>query len=416
MSSDCHRPVLSVGERRGDAALLIAAALISVSEGALFVGLPFLTLHLDGTASQVGLVGGLMKLAYVVGLLGTRRGSARFEMRSVAFLGCAGLAASAAMLAGASTYRLVLYGAAAYGLATSLFWPPIVGLLSVGLHGMALNRRLGRFNFAWSAGMLIGPAIGGVLFTLAPRWPFVFVAGCNLLAGVLVFSVAARKPRAAPAPPARELPGETGERTESIDRPGTFLRMARVALLMGYVVTGLLRYQLPILARDMRISEATFGLIGACLSASLVAAFVVLGRLGTWHNRKVLLWAGQVLMAACLLVPVVASAAWQLVACMLVVGPGIGLSYASHLFYRTSSGSDRAEGMTAHEVLLSVGFLLGAFGGGLVAEWTGNRWLYLVGTAVVLLGVAIQMALWWGGRNGVESGSRRARRVLEQGS
>ena len=99
MSSDCHRPVMSIPERRAEGALLISAALISVSEGALFVGLPFLTLHLDGTASQVGLVGGLMKLAYVVGLLGTRRGSARFEMRSVAVMSSSGLPSNSSRLA-----------------------------------------------------------------------------------------------------------------------------------------------------------------------------------------------------------------------------------------------------------------------------------------------------------------------------
>ena len=49
--------------------------------------------------------------------------------------------------------------------------------------------------------------------------------------------------------------------------------------------------------------------------------------------------------------------------------------------------------MTRHEVLLSIGFLLGAYGGGLIADYNGNRALYAVAFAVILTGVAIQVGM-----------------------
>lgn len=374
--------------------LLVASALISVSEGALFIGLPFLVIHFGGTPQQVGLVGAVNKVLYVAGLLGARRVGKRFNLFASSAVGCIGLAVSALGISRSCDFAGVLFWSAGYGLATALFWPPVVGLLSRGLHSAALNRRLGRFNLAWSGGMLMGPWIGGLLFESGPAMPFCFAAVCNAGAALLVVVASGRSSPRQDAPIQSNKGAEPPPVAHMDGDHATYLRMARVALISGYMVIGVLRYQLPNLAVEMRISEATFGLIGTALSASLTAAFLWLGRYSNWHYRRFLLWASQLVLAGALLIPLGASHAWQLTICVLFAGQAIGLSYTSHLFYRTSQGDDRARGMAMHEVVLSIGFFVGAFGGGLVADLTDNRLVYPVIAAAILVGVAIQFGLW----------------------
>ena len=396
---------------------MLAAALVSIADGALMVGLPFLTLSLGGSPSQVGLVGGLPRLLYVIGLLLGRPLLDRFDLRLIAVCGCLGLGATTLAMPTASSLGPLFVAVALYGVATSLFWPPLVGLLFAGYRGRSLNRRLGQFNMAWSGGMVAGPWLGGELYTRAFGLPFWAAAVMFALAalGILFFL---RYSIRAPASLSLSTDEAQTSATHAPDeRTRVFHRMARLALISSYLVLGLLRYQLPNLSQELEINEATFGRIGTVLSLSLAVAFFLLGRASGWHYRAWLLWLGQAVMAGSLLILLLAASAWHLTICVLIAGQGIGLMYTSHLFYGSSAGSNRARVMTMHEVLLSIGFLLGAYGGGLIADATGNRALYGVACGAILIGVAAQVGVWLlaTGRSGSGGapGGRRAAPEIE---
>ncbi|UCG31843.1 MAG: hypothetical protein JSU68_09270 [Phycisphaerales bacterium] len=397
------------GAGQSAAPLLLASFLVSQADGALMVGLPYLSLSMGGTASQVGLVGGLMRLCYVIGLLTGRHLLDRAALGWIAVCGCCGLAATTLVMPSMPTLGPLFGVVALYGLATALFWPPLVGLLFAGHQGQALNRRLGQFNVAWSAGMVTGPWLGGELFGLAPGLAFWASVGMFAAAGVCLAPVARTSGRGASA----QRSGGAVEESSTAkcdDRTILFHRMAQVSLIGGYLVLGLLRYQLPNLAKELEIGSATFGRVGTVLSLSLAAAFYLLGRAARWHYLGWLFWGGQVVMAASLLVLLRAANAYHMTWCVLVAGQGIGLVYSSHLYYGSSASGHRALVMTRHEVLLSLGFLLGAYGGGLIADQSNNRALYAVGFVVILAGVAVQVGMWLlaGGRWGKGQGNGRA--------
>jgi len=404
---DADRPFLPQpgAARAWFVAPLLAISLVASScFGAMFVVLPYRMVHLGGTDADVGLVGGLYQGCYVAAMLASAALFDRVNARLMAVTGNVLLAAAAALMATAQRKEWLLAAVAVYGIATAWHWPLVMGLISTGAEGAALNRRLGRFNAAWSGGLIVGPYIGGSLYAPATATAFLAVAGLHAVCAVLFVTVqahAGQQAHGSPADgPARS--DETGEMpTEPVAAANgitgdirAFRTMARVGLLCSYMAVGLIRYHMPVVAQeDLNIRAAQFAPVSTSFSAAQTAGFVVLGLSATWHFRAGWFWIAHAVLGGALLMGSAAASRGGLILCSVVAGLGVSFLYASHLYYGVSGGRHRARLMTLHEILLSLGFIVGSYGGGLTAEWFGRRFPYVLLCVIMLAAVGVESVL-----------------------
>lgn len=386
MEADAEKPATG---RRWDGYAVDAASLISsASFGQLFIAWPNLAeRHLGASPSQIGLIGALYQGFYVGSVLLSRRAAGTLDWRTQAVVSSLALTLGAVGMAFATTLNALFVLVSFFGVATSWLWPPVMGRVSTGLEGAALNRRLGRFNASWSSGMVLGPLMGGLLFDVHPTAPFWFAAVCHVISLGLFFVCAPLRTTA------------TGDEPPSADAAATdrmivYRRMARVAVVSGYVALGLLRIQLPGLANDLGVGATRQGLIGTFLSLTMAVGFALLGRHAWWHHKAGWMWAFQGGLGASLLLAYSASGAGSLFLCGGLAGVGISFLYASHLYYGVAGGRNRTARMAVHEILVSTGFLIGSFGGGVLAEAGTLATPYWVGCAVLQAGILVQAGIF----------------------
>ena len=89
---------------------------------------------------------------------------------------------------------LVIAAGGLGGAAMALFWPFLMSWVSGSYEGLALNRRLGRYNGSWSSGGVVGPLVGAWLVEQGPLWPMVAAVVC-FVASFLLLGLARKTQR-----------------------------------------------------------------------------------------------------------------------------------------------------------------------------------------------------------------------------
>jgi predicted MFS family arabinose efflux permease len=79
-----------------------------------------------------------------------------------------------------------------------------------------------------------------------------------------------------------------------------------------------------------------------------------------------------------------------------LVGTGEAFMYVSHLYYGVSRSTKRSGSMAIHEFLLSIGFVTGSFGGGLLSDHFGPYMPYWFGLSAIGVGIVLQILIWFG--------------------
>ena len=73
-----------------------------------------------------------------------------------------------------------------FSTAPAFYWPQLMGWFSHGLDSAALGKTISRFNISWSAGVLTGPFIGGIMVEKELLLPFFADLGIMALLAVLL--------------------------------------------------------------------------------------------------------------------------------------------------------------------------------------------------------------------------------------
>jgi MFS family permease len=299
-------------------------------------------------------------------------------------------AAQRGYMAGHAAVILALM-TAPYGMAMAFFWPYIVGWLSAGHEGAALNRRVQWFSASFSMANLLSPLAGGVLVqhsSIAPLLaPLVL-----LVSGVAVISLAPR-PKTTGADNKGAI--DPSAREELNERLLSFRWSARVLMVVQYLCYGLLRCQMPLLLTfNLGLSESLFGIVMAVLCGVNFLTYVTMGRTDRWHYRRWFLWASQVLMVLTLVLILTSkSFVWLLVAGGLC-GIAQSIIYGSHLYYSLTGNRNRSGVMGLHEFILASCFFGGSFLAGRVSDHWGRYAPYQGGLILIGLGVLAQVVLW----------------------
>ena len=75
-------------------------------------------------------------------------------------------------------------------------------------------------------------------------------------------------------------------------------------------------------------------------------------------------------------------------------GACIGIVYASSIFYSASGSAGRtASRLAIHEITLASGFVCGCLVGGMLTEYVSLRAAYPVCSAMILLGLGLQLLI-----------------------
>lgn len=349
--------------------------------GVMF-GLTRRAAELGASAFIVGLLGALMFGVYVVSALILGPLSDRWGRRPVA-IASALLAAATATGCGFTTHvPTLLVLSSAFGLALGGFWPTVIAWLGTGAQGGALNRRLARFSMAWNVGLLLGFALTGQLFMLAPSLPF-YAAGAVIvtLALLLVLPVA--------PPPVEILPANY----VAIPAGRGFRKTGWLAnFALTFAMTGAVAL-FPKLATALDIAADRHGLLLAIARGSALIAFWSLQHIEFWRTRLWPLWVAQAVVVFALASIGVAGEFWQFAIALGITGAVSGYTYQASLYFTLEESAAKGKGSAFHEAILASGMFLGPILAGLVGQQFDLRAPYYFCAASLALLILSQLAI-----------------------
>jgi predicted MFS family arabinose efflux permease len=283
----------------------------------------------------------------------------------------------------------LLYGL--FGFSMSLFWPPLMGWLSIGKEERELNTTLGHFNLSWSGGNMIAPFIAGFLLQRGITVPF--VAAASIMTGVCLTVLTA----------SLVFPGirmdrqrETiPEQRKTLEDRSTPLRYpAWIGLCASYVILGITLSIFPLYLRDeIGLTESRIGLLLLIRGLLSTLGFVVLARQSFWHFKPWLMILGQGLMVVLVAVMIILRSFPGLSLVLALFGLLYALSYSNSLFHGVTGSLHRSTRMAVHEGLLTAGTVTGAAIGGILYQSGPFLRVLLFGCIVVAAGAVAQTTL-----------------------
>ena len=362
----------------------MASLFMASSMACVGLCIPLLAVWLGATYQDLGIMGAVGSLSYTLGCLASGRLSDRFGyQRYFAFSSIAvALSVTLYLWTTCVSHVTVLVGI------TWLFMsgnsPPLQAWLGVHKSRVELLRSLGLFNVSWSFGLLIGPAIGGALYTGDREWPFLFSAG---LIGIVSISMFLLK--------FHEIsPTSTDSAPPDNSVTDRFLRIARVANFATFFAFGIIRSLFPKFATDLGIPPGSLGLLMATVGLATVITFYLVSRTERWQFRLAPLAAAQLLGGAGLAWLALGSGSIDFAVGLLAIGVLIGFSFTASIFYSLFTGSPKGRRTGFHEAIIGSSFFIGALVGGFAAEHLGLRSPYLIAAGVILLALGVQAWLY----------------------
>jgi MFS family permease len=399
-----------------------AAFTAGLSLSTAWSAMPFVLIAMGGTKAHVGDAPTVNILAYMAALLvtGSRLGhlDAKRATRTAAVVALLATSVMALAVYGATTRNvtggrlwiwMMIAAGGLGGAAMALFWPFLMSWVSGNCEGLALNRRLGRYNGSWSSGGVVGPIFGAWLVEHGPLWPMLAAVAC-FVASFLLLGLARRAPTIVGATP-RGCPDAPGQArgpapTESANRDphsedltqdarvlADFRWMSRIALFCAWASFAIARSQFALLFTGMGYTESQFGgyltMVALCNFLTLIAG----GRWAFWHFRAGLLIGAQGMILVALLLVIYGRALSVLYVSAVVLGIAFGFSYSSHLFYGAATSRKRSVRMVIHEITISLGVTVGSWPSGHLAQSVGPYAPYWFAVALVGLGTLAQLVI-----------------------
>ena len=272
------------------------------------------------------------------------------------------------------------------GVATGAFWPALQASIADRSDRRSLEHHLGRYNVWWSVGKGLGFLAGGAIYD---------VAGFT---GALVMA-AATGAVSAGLFPADEAPDQPRQSVEDEQKASASARRAwraigRLSLFGAWGAGATIGALYPDLNRELDRSPVTFGAALLTVYAAQAITFVGLRRYAAWHYRAPLFVGLQI--AAAIALVALGWIRWYpaILLAMATIGAGLGMCYASALYYALHTDTGRGRSTGFNEAVIGSATFVVPLIGGAVARSTGSiQTPYALAGAVLLLGVAGQLAL-----------------------
>lgn len=337
----------------------------------LFTTVPWKALRLGASPLALGILPAVASGIYIFSSLGFGRLSDRWPRIHLVRAGLAILTLVVVGILLAPSVKAMAAVLAFLGLGMGMYWPAVQAAIAGAGPHKGLEGRIGRFNMSWSSGKMTGFLIGGALFHRLGE------AATLGLALVFLAALLVLIPRSLAGPGRPSVLDEVAPVPPEVRR-----RFRRAAWILNFIAFGTgatLNHQYPKLLSATGRTAEDFGLFLGTLYLTHTAVFWVLSRRDRWAYRWKWLLGSQLLLAAAL-----AALPWldrtALVLCAAVVmGGGIGVAYASSLYYSLHFEKSQGRFSGVHESLIGSGTFLFPLVGGWATAASGKLWTpYLV--------------------------------------
>lgn len=269
-----------------------------------------------------------------------------------------------------------------YGAAMAFLWPQIESWLARGKEGQALNRATSNFNVSWSLGLALSPLLTGALVEVGTTIPLILSMALFLVIFLLI-TVAQRT--------IFDDDSSVSEHTrvqnsQGVDQSTPLRFLSWAGVFTTYCALPITLTIFPLYAQDLNIfSESVVGTLLAVRGLVTVAMFIVLGRTKRWHFKKWLIILVQVAIALLLFGARFASTYLHFLLFFFLYGLFFACTYSMSIFHGASGTLQLSKRMMIHEVLLTLGSVIGATFGGGIYEKYGFSNLLLIASIVVII-------------------------------
>ncbi len=368
-----------------------AAFLVSLAIGTTILGMIFYADDVfNAPPRHIGFLSATWSLAYIFGCFALRPLVSKMLPRNSVLLATSLLPFFLFLMLKTETFSWLFPLYALFGFSISLFWPPLIGWLSLNLEGRHLGRAMGRFNLCWSVGGIISPALAGRLAEVSAKLPLQVAVILLLATASLILGAAIVLQRISAEDNAFVEHREKAE----ISDTGTLLRFPSwLGIFAAFIGGGVMLTVLPLAGpRELQLSKGMVGILLLVRAFANTSGHFFMGRTEFWHFRFRPIPTSIFSLAFILIVLSFSRHPLVLGATLFLSGIFTATSYAISLFHGIAGSKDRAGRMAIHEALLSGGMFCGASLGGLLYDMFGFTWVFLV-TAILLCGIGFGQIL-----------------------
>jgi len=379
-----------VKNKKGSIVLYLAPFLIDTAMGSVMIAVPLLAISLGLSSITLGTLGFTPGLAYISLCFLFGKLSERWQRKNLVVLGSFIYIVSSSILCFSSRIYQLYLSMLLIGIGAAMFWPTLETWIAEKESKRPLVQRMGLFNTSWSAGLTIGPLIGGILFGIDLKLPFYFALTISTFIFFVLFWGTQEV----------NLSNQSKTLAHKIllseDPPGSFslyIQISRIANFTLWLSLGVIRYIFPKLGTELGISPSFLGLLMFTFSLSQTLTFYVLGITHKWHYRIFPLAFFQLIAVVGFAVVFMTSSSLLFFLAFVLIGMSIGMTHSSSLFYSINVTSQRGPSAAIHETVLGTGGLFGPLMGGLIAQEFSLRAPYLLTAVIIAIGILIQMVL-----------------------
>ena len=368
--------------------LIFISFIIDIGAACTLLAVQFKGIKLGASPSTLGNLFAASFLIYMVVCVISGHLSDRFGRRFMT-VAAAGVCATAWFgMAAAHNVPQLLALSVLSGSGLALIWPPIEAWLAdlSGDSARLLNRNIGVFNLAWTAGLMVGPLIAGYLWDVHGEAVFV-VAGGTALFCLLVALLTPTAPAAEAhvAPPEHVNPALVR----------TFLYMAWLALVGCVFARGMAGGCFPNLGESLHYSKALVGKLQFAMAAGQFVAFLVTRMTRAWQYKLPPLWISVGAAMLAMLAAMRTGNPWVFAIALFIAGAALGVTYMAGITYALSAGSEgRGKRVGLHEGIMGIGLVSGAFLGGQVAQRVTLHAPFGLAALLFVVGGLGQIVVW----------------------
>ena len=270
-----------------------------------------------------------------------------------------------------------------YGVAMALLWPNIEEWITQSLEGEELSKAVSSFNFSWSFGAGISTAFGGFFSQLGVSFPLVIAIALFFATAIWVLFIK------------DDGDAERNEECDSDDHSTPWRYLCWCGLVCVYVGYSLIITIFPLYASSkLMFSETLTGNLLLFRGVSACISFVILGRELFWQFKASVVFLSQIAFAMLAFLLSYLKSPVVLAIYFVVFGFIFALSYELSIFHGAAGARNRAQRMMTHEVLLTVGTVIGSSLGGIIYQYISfNAVLYSISASTAVL-VIVEIFLY----------------------
>lgn len=364
--------------------------------GLLALGMIFYLREFFGaTQTEIGFFASLWSISYIVGCLSLKKVHGRYFPKNILLAVAASFLLIALSIALIKSFILVFVLYAFLGLSTSLYWPVMTGWLSAGYEGTRLGKIMSGYNFSWSTGTIISPFLAGSLSeinTIYPIYAVCLIYAFNAL--LLLCSIFLVPAIMNDKSYLKVQGGKTESRKGAKDESSPLRFVAWTGIIFAFISFAVIMNIFPIYGKEvLGIPKSTIGLLLLVRAFFTTLAFLIMGTTSFWQFNSLQMKCVTIGLALCMLCMNFFYTTIPILITLSLIGLCFGAAYFNSQFHGVAGSTNRSARAGTHEVLLSVGAIIGSIGGGLVYQKFSMHMVYYISIGTLLAGLLIQHIL-----------------------